>query len=210
MIVGRVGHGYTRRKRGVEMAEATWVLVAATFVLAFGAAWYALETRRMVDRMDREREAKERPVLALHLVPWYPMLVKLRIQNVGLGSAFEISGAIEGWSSGELLSSPWTYPLLPPGKYEEFGFPAVEDDAEGRFRTDKVRERFETIRARFTYKAATGRDYELDQTINLREMTGDWVKARMMATEDHPERLAPRIAKALDKIADAIGKGRNR
>jgi hypothetical protein len=160
--------------------------------------------------MDKEREARERPVLAFHLVPWAPTLVKLRIQNVGLGPAFAISGAIEGESEGKLFSSPLIYSLLAPGKYEEFGFPAVDGDAEGRFRTDKVRDRFESIRARFTYEAATGKNYKLDYIINVRDVTDSWVKARLMATEDHPERLMPRIAKALDKIADSMGKVRNR
>jgi len=191
----------------MEMAEATWGLVAVTFLLALVAAWYAAETRRVVDRMDKEREARERPVLAMHLVPWQLGLVKLRIQNVGLGPAFAISGIIEGLSEGELLSSSWTYPLLPPGNYEEFGFPTVDKvDPDGRFRLDKIRERFETISARFTYKAATGKDYELDQTINIRHISDAWVEARMMVTQDHPERLGPRMAKALDTIADSLSK----
>jgi hypothetical protein len=189
------------------MAEATWSLVAVTFLLALGAAWYAAETHRVVDRMDKEREARERPMLALHLVPWQGQLVKLRIQNVGPGAAFRISGAIEGRSESNSLSFPWSYELLAPGKYEEFGAPALEEDgSEGRHRLDKIRERFETIRAKFTYEAGMGKAYELDQTINVRTIANDWLEARMMATQDHPERLGPRIAKALDKIADSLSK----
>ena len=190
------------------MVVATWSLVGVTFLLVLAAAWYAAETRRLVDRMDKEREARERPILAFHLVPWQGGLVKLRIQNVGLGPAFAISGTIEGESKGGPISFPWTYPLLTPGKYEEFGFPAVDDDAEGRFHIDKVRERFDSVRAKFTYKAANEKIHELDSLINVRDITDSWMKALMLATEDHPERLMPRIAKALDKIADSLGRSR--
>lgn len=186
------------------MTAATWSIVGVTFVLAVTAAWYAWETRRVVDRMDKEREARERPVLALHLVPWGPMSVKLRIQNVGMGPAFNISGAIEGWSGEQLLGLPWSYPLLPPDKYEEFGFPAEADsDAGSRFRMDEVRQRFENIQANFSYKSASGHEYVLHDTIAVRDITEDWLKSRMLATQDHPERLAPRMAKALDDIAQS-------
>lgn len=193
------------------MTGATWGLVGVTFLLVLVAGWYAWETRRLVDRTDKEREARERPMLAVHLVPWEAQLMKLRIQNVGPGAAFEISGAIEGVSAGRSLSFPWAYPLLAPGKYEEFGFPTADkDDRQGRFQVDKIRERFETIRAKFTYKAGTGKEYELDKTINIRDITDAWLEARMMATQDHAERLGPRIAKALDKMADSVGKMRDR
>jgi len=191
------------------MVVATWALVVVTFWLAVGAAWYAIETHKMVDRMDKEREAHGRPVLAFHLVPWEAGLVKLRIQNVGLGPAFSISGAIEAESSGEPLSSPLQYSLLTPGSYEEFGFPVIDNDSETRHRTEKVRQHFESIRARLTYKGADGKGYVLDDTINVRELTDSWIEARMMATQDHPERLMPRIARALDKIAGAVSKNRS-
>jgi len=191
------------------MTEATWGLVGVTFLLVLVAAWYAWATHQMVDRMDKEREARERPMLAFHVVPWESGLVKLRIQNVGSGAASDILGAIEGASGGQLLSSPWAYPLLAPGKYEEFAFPTADrDDREGWYRLDRIRERFETISARFTYKAGTCKEYKLDQTIHIRDIADAWVEARMMATQDHPERLGPRMAKALDKIADAMGKDR--
>lgn len=185
------------------MTEATWALVGVTFFLVVGAAWYAAETRRLANRMDRELEARTRPVLAFHLVPWHPTVVKLRIQNVGPGAAFDISGVIEGSSDGKASSLPWAYPLLLPGKYEEFGFPAAHDDRDARHRLEKVRQRFESVRARFTYKSATGDQYELDSMIKVRDITDDWVESQMMATQDHPERLAPRIAKALDSIAES-------
>lgn len=31
-------------------------------------------------------------------------------------------------------------------------------------------------------------------------MTDDWIASRMMATQDHPERLLPRLAEALEGI----------
>lgn len=189
------------------MTEATWGLVAGTFILAIGAAWYAIETRRIVDRMDKEREARDRPMLAFQLVPWGPKTLKLRIQNVGLGAAFGIEGSIEAFTGQMSVTSPWSYPLLPPGKYEEFGFPAEPDATpDERFNLDKIRQLFDGVRAQFTYTSASGNVFGLDETIAVRDITDDWIASRMMTTQDHPDRLLPRIAKALDEIA----KGTNR
>jgi hypothetical protein len=100
---------------------------------------------------------------------------------------------------------PWRYPLLAPGKYEEFGFPdRAAEGAEERFNLDAIRRRVETVHAQFTYGSISGREYDLNDQINVRSVTGDWIASRMMATQDHPDRLLPRMAKALDAIAQAI------
>ena len=184
------------------MTEATWALVAGTFVLAVAAAWYAFETRRIVDRMDKEHEERNRPLLAFHLVPWHAQTVKLRIVNVGPGTAHAIKGDVE---ASDKTAFPWSYPVLLPGKYEEFGFPAEAGaTAEKRFNMDAIRQRVETVHAQFRYKSASGRQYVLDEVIAVKDITDDWIESRMMATQDHPERLLPRVAKALDDIARAL------
>lgn len=160
----------------------------------------------MVRRMDRDREDRIRPLLAFHLVPWQAKLVKLRVQNVGAGPAFGVSGAIEATSSnGDKVGFRWSYPLLAAGKYEEFGFP-TQPGASGteRFNLDAVRARVEGVEAHFTYKSASGRQYELVDRIGIKDITDDWIGSQMLATQDHPERLLPRMAKALDEIAKTI------
>jgi len=192
------------------MTVATWALVVVTFLLAVGAAWYALETRRIVRRMDLEREDRVRPLLGFQLIAWGPNLLKLRIQNLGSGPALEVKGYIQAISASGNVSFPWSYPLLAPGKYEEFGFPVPPGaTSEDRFRLDTIRARVDTVRAQFSYKSVRGREYSLDDAISVAEVTADWISSRMLATEDHPERLVPRIAKALEGIEKhikAVGK----
>lgn len=60
-------------------------LVAATFVLVAITAWYAWETRQIQKRMEHEREALTRPLLAFNVVAWQPLLLKLTVENVGTG-----------------------------------------------------------------------------------------------------------------------------
>ena len=51
---------------------------------------------------------------------------------------------------------------------------------------------------------AGGCDYSLDETVDVRQLTEDWVSSEMLATEDHPDRLMPRIAKALENITERL------
>ena len=187
------------------MEAATWGLVIVTAFLAVGAFWYAVATHRIVDRMDKEREDRSRPFLAFHLVPWQPKLLKLRIQNIGPGPAFAIKGRVEAVGDGGEASFQWSYSVLVPGKFEEFGFPPdPTTNAEERFNLDIIRQRFKTVSADFTYKSASGREYPLREAINVLDVTDDWIASRMLTTQDHPERLLPRMAKALDDIVKVL------
>ena len=189
------------------MEIATWALFAATTSLVFIGIWYAIETRRIVNRMDRERESLTGPLLTLQLIPWQPQLVKLRIQNLGGGPAINIRGHIRAETQRGSRSTPWSYPVLGPGRYEEFGFP--EDDtlppeeriAGERFNLEAIRTTYLEIKGDFTYESSVGREYKLDDVIDVRAITGEWVESRMLATEDHPDRILPRIAKALEELS---------
>ena len=187
------------------MFGATVALVAVTFLLAVGAAWYATETRRMVKRMDMQREESVRPFLALQVVPFGPNLVKLRIQNLGPGPALNVTAKFDVLPSFHGSEVEWSYPLLAPGKYEEFGFPAPPGSrAEERHDLNIVRERISAVTANFAYGSASGRRYNREQCIDVSKVGHDWVSSGMMATEDHPERLMPRIAKALEGIGTKL------
>lgn len=184
------------------MTEANWALVGVTIALVLLTAWYATETHRTVKRMDREREETSRPVLTLQLIPWQPQLLKLRIQNVGNGPAVGVKGTIEAILKSGSASIPWSYPLLAASKYEEFGFPTPPGASnEERFRIDAIRLKVIEVRAKFVYKSVSGSQYELKDSIQIQQVTDDWLASRMMATQDHPERILPRIAKALEDLA---------
>lgn len=184
------------------MTDATWALVGVTIVLVIVTAWYATENRRMVKRMDQEREELSRPVLTFQIIPWQPQLLKLRIQNVGNGPALQIKGTIESVRRSGSVNIPWSYPILAASKYEEFGFPTPSGASnEERFRLDEIRSNVIEIRAKFRYSSASGSQYELNDSIQIQQLTDDWSASRMMATQDHPERIMPRIAKALEDLA---------
>ncbi len=187
------------------MTEATWALVAASGLLSVFAGWYAYETHRVIHRMDLERENQSRSWLAFQVVPWRASLLKIRVENLGPGPAVEIDGKVEAvWDNGN-YSFPWSYALLAPGKYEEFPFPGPSDTPRAaRFRLENIRAHVKEVRATLNWRSASGHDYSLDKRIAIGQLTEDWVSSEMLATEDHPERLVPRIAKALEDIADHL------
>ena len=185
----------------------TWSLVGVTIVLVILTGWYAVENHRMVKRMDRQREEISRPVLTLQLIPWQPKLLKIRIQNVGNGAAVGINGVIESVRKSELVSTPWSYPLLANGKYEEFGFPVPPSASdEERHGLDEIRSEVIEVKAEIVYESVYGHKYEMKDSIDIKQVTDHWIYSRMMVTQDHPDRILPRIAKALDKLAEKNGR----
>lgn len=187
------------------MTEAEIAILVVTSVLVVVALWYAAETRRIVNRMDRQLEATTKPILVFSVIPWQARAVKLRIANAGPGPAHEIEGLVEASGDGAHEKFKWSYPVLMPGKYEEFGFPSAPGaSSEERFRIDKITGRFSLVRADLSYSSGSGRKYSLQQSIDVSRLTSDWIESRMMATQDHPERLTPRIAKALESIASTL------
>jgi len=107
--------------------------------------------------MDREREDRTRPLLAFALIPWGSKALKLRVANLGPGPAFGIAGEIEAGCGTGSVTLPWSYPVLSPGKYEEFGIPAPPGaSSTDRFDLDAIRERADVLRADLTYSSAAG------------------------------------------------------
>ena len=184
------------------MNEVNWALAGVTFLLAAITGWYAFEMRRSVGRMDKEREEMHRPVLTFQLIPWLPGVVKLRIQNVGSGAASGIEGTLQTVSNKGTFGWSWSYPVLGPGKYEEFGIQIRLDTGyKACFDVDKIRSTVTEVKAELTYKSVSGHQYKLEDSIQIQKVTEDWLQSKMMITQDHPDRLLPRIARALEDIA---------
>ncbi len=192
------------------MNAGDWIQIAVTIMLAGITGWYAWETRRIVRNMEKDREEMHRPVLAFELISWDASLLKLRIQNVGSGVAVDVRGTIESTTKSGSASFPWSYPLLCAGQYEEFGFPTPQGASnEDRFRFEKIRENVVEVQAKFKYRSTRGVDYQLNDSIPVQKVTNDWVTSRMLVTQDHPDRIMPRIAKTLEGIEKELEKLHN-
>lgn len=177
--------------------------LALTVVLAGLTGWYAWETRRMVKNMELDREEQLRPILVFEAIPWQANLIKLRIQNVGNGAALDIAGTIKTTTkTGEEIVIPWSYSALCSQKYEEFGVPMPKGaEHTDKFKFEKIYEKVTEVHADLVYQSIYHANYELCQSIGLSSLLNDWGASGMLATEDHPERIMPRIAKALENIA---------
>jgi hypothetical protein len=187
------------------MNAGNWIQVAVTIILVGITVWYAWETRRIVKNMERDREELHRPLLTFQLISWQPRLLKLRIQNVGSGVAVQVEGEIKSILKDGAASIPWSYPLLAGGNFEEFGFPmppgASHNDA---FGLDSIKDKIVEVRAQFKYKSTNGKSYELNTSIHIQKITEDWLASKMLVTQDHPDRIMPRIAKTLEKIEEKL------
>jgi hypothetical protein len=182
--------------------------LSATILLVGLTAWYAWETRRIVRSMERDREELLRPVLVFEVVPWTVNLLKLRVQNVGNGAALRIAGQIRTQTTaGEEVVRPWSYSVLTSQKYEEFGIPMPSNsNLADKFNVQTIKELVSSVRAEVTYESVTHARYELNESIPVPTLLDDWASSGMLATEDHPERIMPRIAKALENIEKDLSK----
>jgi hypothetical protein len=178
-----------------------WIQLTITILLVGITGWYAWETRRIVRNMERDREEIHRPLLILQLISWEAHLLKLRIQNVGGGGAIGIEGKLESKNKEGSNVVSWSYPVLCSNQFEEFGFPVPEGGSKkDQFELESIKDRVVEIKADFIYKSTYGINYELKDSIPIQKVTQDWIESHMLATQDHPERIMPRIAKTLEKI----------
>jgi hypothetical protein len=192
------------------MTPGDWIQSGITVVLVLITAWYAWETRRIVRNMENDREAMHRPVLAFQLVAWQAGFLKLKIQNVGNGVAVKIEGKIESDIKTGSASFPWSYTLLCANQYEEFGFPMPEGSSTNdRFKLDTIKEKVIQVKAEFAYESVTGKKYVLEDSLPIQKITQDWVASRMLITQDHPDRIMPRIAETLENIKKEMEKFHN-
>ena len=122
----------------------------------------------------------------------------MRIQNVGLGAAFGVVGKIEADTKSGIISTPWSYPVLGVDKYEEFGVPVSDNKREFDF--NAIRLNVTKMGAKFTYKSISGVEYRLEDSIDVQKLAADWVVSQMLVTQDHPDRIMPRIAKAIEDL----------
>ena len=184
------------------------VLVLATVALVIVGAWYATETRRMVNRMDRDREDRSRPILTFSLIPWHPKVIKLRLQNAGAGPAFHIEGKIHSEGSWGSNGFGWSHACMQSGDFEEWAVPLAPDmDPQQGYQIDAVRQFVSVVKASFTYGSASGSKYSLSEAIDPGRITAEWIQSRMLATRDHPSRLPQRIAEGVESIAKELSRG---
>lgn len=75
------------------MSVANWIDagVGVVLLLTLGSVlWYAYETRRMRQEMERQRLAAIEPIIVLEIVGWMVSSLDVMLSNVGKGPAFNI------------------------------------------------------------------------------------------------------------------------
>jgi len=58
------------------------------------------------------------------------------------------------------------------------------------------------VGAKFTYRSTSGVEYHLEDSIDVQELAKDWVVSQMLVTQDHPDRIMARIAKAIENLKE--------
>lgn len=103
-------------------------LVAVTAVLVGITAYYAKQTKKTVDSMDKATEAQFMPYLKASLAQIGPVALDLQLTNVGKGPAREIE--VEYFVQ-EIADSArkWTQTLMMPDDHQRFFIPSKDGQA---------------------------------------------------------------------------------
>ena len=175
----------------------------SNLILAVVTTAYVILTWRMVAEMRRARENESEPSLITTLIPFGPVNVKFRIQNVGLGPALHIEARIKlEPDSGD--SPIWRQPALVSGAYEDFLLPDKSTGMLPEFR--KVAEQYDKLIVDLKWSNIYGRKEHKRYEIDLKEQLQGWYSAhRLIQPADIPTQLAA-IQEELKGIKEELEK----
>jgi hypothetical protein len=193
--------------------------VALTGTLVVVTAYYAWQSARMNQEMQRARSAQFRPKIVLSVIGQSGPVIapRLTIENVGAGAAlaidvvFAFGPAFAGpgpvlmpdTASDEApLPARWRYPLLKPGTGLVISNAVIAPFAGSTGLYHNARE-LKTVRLAGSCSDALGNVHDIDETLNLDHTISQWVESEVAPSEiGHALEHALRpIERALDPIA---------
>lgn len=196
----------------VAEAGVNWeslVLVAATVVLVAITAFYARQTRRLVDqtsalviatsKLADEARANRRPhiVASLHFFP--PDYGELRLVNAGGSSAVNI--AIRFWAVPSGMIRSWSNPLMEVA--DSANFRLLPGESSTRL-PDFVRQ-YRSLHIKGRYSDVEGAEFEIDADVPVSEVWGNLGDAQQLVAA---RRETDRQIKAIEDIASELRKSK--
>lgn len=175
------------------------VLVIVTAVLVILTGFYAFQTKKTVQVLDKAAKMEFLPRLQGHLHMTGPVNVDFRISNVGKGSAsdVQVNFLVIGRNT---IKRTWTQPLFTPNQFQDFPIPVSENEEQGSIPYFEVNETKIQITA--TYNDILGNSHSSKQEIDISE----FVKQFKTTLSLYDEETMDEIPRNIKSISDDVKK----
>lgn len=170
---------FLNENQGAIAGLASFAAFLTTLMLLMVTWRYTLYTKRIA-------EGASAPRLSAWLFAPAGNLVFLRLGNVGLGPALDITFTLRFDAIDEPIVLRW--PLLVAKEFEDLKMPSTQDGVEAALRIPEVRQ-LGGVTVTTTCQALDGKPHESSDRIELEAILQSAISAQMMVTEDHPARV---------------------
>jgi hypothetical protein len=174
------------------------ILALLTAVLVGVTAFYAWQTKGLVDEMREARATSVLPRLAVSIQTLIAGVGWVRLANIGPGPALDVTATLTMLPDGFDIS--WTAHVVAPNEHRDF-IPTPPDDPHAQLGyLNRLTERFSHIRLVAEYKDALGTTHHTDETIEIREWWRGVVEAHSLVVKDWDEETAKELGKINDTL----------
>lgn len=169
---------------------ATIIVAIGTMFLACITAYYAKQTRKTVDVMEKSAELSIMPHIKGHLITEGSFETYFRISNVGLGPANNI--LVKFW----LDTYPsdiktWENNVLMPNDHEDFIL--IESGKKNVITIDYFEKNPIKIHVQAKYENMLGEKYSIDEIIDASKFVNDWIKSEQRINHEPLQEIADSI-----------------
>ncbi len=177
---------------GFATSLAAMLSFTATLALIGITALYTRHTRRLV-------EGSNEPSIQPWLYPRGPTVLFLRVVNAGTGPALDVE--FELTFSSSAATKRWYWPFIPVGGMYDFLF--VADSGDAVFYLDQI-ESLGHMKFYAKCKSVDNRTIITERSIDIKGAIMSARDARMLSTDDHPDRIMISIRDEIKRLGEAV------
>jgi hypothetical protein len=173
------------------------ILVIVTAVLAGLTGFYAIQTMKTVQIMERAAKMEFLPRIKGHIHMNGPVNLDFRISNVGKGPAEDVrvNFTVVGQNT---VTRTWTQPLLKPNGFQDFFIPISETETESSVPYSRNNETRVELNA--TYRDILDINHSNSEVINISDFVNQFERTLSVYSEE----TSDKISRSLDKFFEEL------
>ena len=173
------------------------ILVIVTAVLAGLTGFYAIQTMKTVQIMERAAKMEFLPRIKGHIHMNGPVNLDFRISNVGKGPAEDVrvNFTVVGQNT---VTRTWTQPLLKPNGFQDFFIPISETETESSVPYSRNNETRVELNA--TYGDILDINHSNSEVINISDFVNQFERTLSVYSEE----TSDKISRSLDKFFEEL------